>query len=65
MRVAVIIPAHNEAATIGDVARRARSFVEQVAVIDDGSTDDTCERARRVGAVVLRNDVKMGKGASL
>ena len=36
-----VIPAYNEAATIHDVARRALTELEDVIVVDDGSTDGT------------------------
>lgn len=65
MRVAAVIPAFNEAPFVGEVVRRVRPLVEQVFVIDDGSTDDTAQRAEAAGAVVLRNSRNLGKGASL
>jgi glycosyltransferase involved in cell wall biosynthesis len=65
-RVAVLIPALNEATTIGQVvrvARRARAGT--VLVIDDGSTDATAAVARRAGAEVLRLERNLGKGGAL
>jgi glycosyltransferase involved in cell wall biosynthesis len=59
-RVSVIIPAHDERATIGEVVRLvlAQRDVDtevEVIVSDDGSTDDTAARAMEAGAqVVLR-----------
>jgi glycosyltransferase involved in cell wall biosynthesis len=63
--IAVVIPAHNEAATIADIVRRARQQVEWVIVVDDGSRDDTTVRAETTGATVLRQPDNQGKGASL
>lgn len=65
MRVAIVIPAHNEAATIGDVVRRAASYAQLIAVVDDGSTDDTAQCVSSSGAVLLRNETNQGKAASL
>lgn len=65
MTVAVVIPAYNEAATIGDIVRRARRQVEAVIVVDDGSGDDSAAQAEAAGAVVLRQPINQGKGASL
>jgi len=65
VRVAVVIPAHNEAATIADIARRALAFVEPVIIVDDGSSDDTAARVREPGVILLRNGVNQGKAASL
>lgn len=65
MSVAVVIPAYNEAATIADIVRRARRQAPWVIVVDDGSSDDTAVRADAADAVVLRQPVNQGKGASL
>ncbi|MFY9835759.1 MAG: glycosyltransferase, partial [Xanthobacteraceae bacterium] len=49
--IAVIIPAFNEAETIGAVvAELPRAIVDRVIVVDGGSTDATLRRAREVGA---------------
>ncbi len=60
-----VIPAHNEAGHVEDVVRRAAKYVDTVIVVDDGSRDDTGERAKRGGATVLRLDPNRGKGAAL
>ena len=61
----LIIPAYNEAAVIGrvvaDVVRRGYN----VAVIDDGSTDETGGRAAAAGAVVVTHPINLGQGAAL
>ena len=66
-RLAVVIPALNEAATIGRIvaACRALPFVLEILVIDDGSVDPTGAMAAGAGARVLRNARNRGKGASL
>ncbi|MFN2555659.1 MAG: glycosyltransferase [Nitriliruptorales bacterium] len=56
LSVTVLIPAHNEAATIQQVVRSCRHqtyLVEKVVVIDDGSTDETAGLAREAGAHVV------------
>ncbi len=65
MTIAVVIPAYNEAATIADIVHRARRQIEWVIVVDDGSRDDTAARAEAAGAVVVRQPINQGKGASL
>lgn len=65
LRLAVLVPAYQAAATIQDVVRDALRRVECVLVLDDGSTDETAERARSVGAEVVRHEVNRGKGAAL
>lgn len=53
-RVAVVIPALNEAGAIGDVLRAIdRSLVDVVVVADNGSTDGTGVVAARGGALVV------------
>jgi glycosyltransferase involved in cell wall biosynthesis len=53
-RISVIIPALNEEEPIGDVVRAIpRDIVDEVLVVDNGSTDRTAERARSAGAVVV------------
>ena len=66
MRTLLIIPAFNEAATVAGVIFAARQhFTGDVAVIDDGSEDDTSERARAAGAAVLRHPCNLGIGAAV
>jgi glycosyltransferase involved in cell wall biosynthesis len=64
-RVIIVIPAYNEAATVGDVLARCLKAVEEVIVVDDGSTDDTASIARDYPVELLRNDANAGKAASL
>jgi glycosyltransferase involved in cell wall biosynthesis len=55
MKVAVIIPALNEADCIGDVVEQALAQpVDRVIVVDNGSTDDTANAAQQAGAEVVR-----------
>ena len=62
MRVAVIIPARNEAAAIGQVlAEIPRHLVHDILVVDNGSTDGTAAAASRAGAGVVRM-LKRGYG---
>jgi glycosyltransferase involved in cell wall biosynthesis len=57
-RVTVIIPCLNEEQGIEKVLRRMPEFVDQVIVVDNGSTDRTSEVARSLGAQVIREDVR-------
>ncbi|MDD3905137.1 MAG: glycosyltransferase family 2 protein [Candidatus Omnitrophica bacterium] len=63
--VCVLIPAYNEAKTVGAVIAEVLSQELRVYVVDDGSLDDTAVVAKNAGAVVIRNPQNMGKGASL
>jgi dolichol-phosphate hexosyltransferase len=62
-RITVIIPCLNEEQGIESVLRRMPDFVDEVIVVDNGSTDRTSEVARCFGAQVIREDVR-GYGRS-
>lgn len=64
-RCCVIIPAYMEEKHIKDVVQRVREYLSTVVVIDDGSTDQTASEAAEGGAVVLRHESNLGKGAAL
>jgi len=66
MKVSFLIPAFNEASTIGEVLERvaALELDAQVIVVDDGSTDDTAAIAEAAGATVVRQPNR-GKGAAI
>jgi glycosyltransferase involved in cell wall biosynthesis len=63
--VVAVIPAFNEASSIADVVGGLSSPVEHVIVVDDGSTDDTADRARQAGAEVVEHDTNLGKGRAI
>jgi glycosyltransferase involved in cell wall biosynthesis len=62
-RITVIIPCLNEEQGIELVLRRMPEFVDQVIVVDNGSTDRTSDVAKSLGAMVIREDVR-GYGRS-
>jgi glycosyltransferase involved in cell wall biosynthesis len=62
-RITVIIPCLNEEQGIEQVLRRMPEFVDQVIVVDNGSTDRTSDVARTFGADVIREPVR-GYGRS-
>ena len=65
MKVIALIPAYNEETTIADVLMRTTSFVDQVVVVDDGSSDRTREIAQTQGAIVVSHVINRGLGAAI
>lgn len=73
--VSVCIPAHNEAATVARVLTAVRvphlerfggsGLVDELLVVDDGSTDGTAEAAAEAGARVVRLARRCGKGGAM
>lgn len=64
-KILVCIPAHNEAFYIESVVKRAMKYASEVIVVDDGSTDDTRDKALGAGAIVIHNDHNRGYGYSV
>lgn len=67
-RLSAVIPARDEAATIGPLVaalRREHPQVQEIIVVDDGSRDDTAAAAAAHGATVVRHAVARGYGAAV
>ena len=62
-RITVIIPCLNEEQGVEQILRRMPDFVDEVIVVDNGSTDRTAQVAESLGASVIREDVR-GYGRS-
>jgi glycosyltransferase involved in cell wall biosynthesis len=62
--IVALIPAHDEAPRIAAVIARTREFLP-VIVVDDGSSDDSADRARDAGAEVVEQRPNQGKGMAL
>jgi glycosyltransferase involved in cell wall biosynthesis len=65
MKIALIIPAHNEAKRIATVIQSLAKYKEDIIIIDDGSIDATAAIVRRHGVIILTHAVNLGKGAAL
>ena len=63
-RLAIVIPAHREAESIGAVVEEARRY-GTVLVVDDCSPDETAAKAEAAGAEVVRNESNLGYEGTL
>lgn len=65
MKVFVVIPAYQAEATIFNVVSGLKPYVNDVVVVNDGSTDKTASLASEAKAVVINHLVNRGYGAAL
>jgi len=65
MKIFAVIPAYNEETAIVQVLQKTKPFVDQIIVVNDGSSDQTSQRALAQGVRVITHSVNRGLGASL
>ena len=65
MKTLAAIPCFNEELAIGSAVLKTRKHVDEVLVVDDGSTDATAEVARAAGATIVSHQVNKGKGTAI
>ena len=65
--VTILIPAYNEAETLGPILAQVRELNPgaEILIVDDGSTDDTAQIGAEGGARVIRHPYNKGNGASI
>ena len=64
-KIIAAMPAYNEGKYIGTMVLNTRQYVDEVIIIDDGSTDDTSKIASLAGAEVVRHSQNRGYGAAI
>ena len=66
-KISVIIPAYNEAETIGNLISSVQSLYPdaEIIVINDGSSDNTVDVAKSAGAEVFTHPYNIGNGAAI
>lgn len=65
MRVAAVVPAYNESNTVGSIIDETATYVDEVVVVDDGSSDDTTVVAKDHGATVIPHAINTGVGGAV
>ena len=65
MKTFCVIPAYNEAETIAKIVGEVKPLVDQIVVVDDGSSDNTGKLAKAQSVKVLSHFINRGQGASL
>ncbi|MDO8726854.1 MAG: glycosyltransferase family 2 protein [Candidatus Methanoperedens sp.] len=65
MPITAVLSAFNNEFTISNVVLQTLAHAHRVIVVDDGSTDNTAEKARLAGAEVIRHNINLGKKAAL
>ena len=64
-KIICAIPCYNTGDSIESIVSKAREVVDEVVVIDDGSSDDTAELAKKAGAKVFKHDQNRGYGEAI
>lgn len=64
-KITAVMPAYNEEVSLGSIVLTTKKYVDNVIVVDDGSTDNTVEIAALAGAEVISHPSNKGKGAAL
>jgi glycosyltransferase involved in cell wall biosynthesis len=66
-KISIIIPAYNEAPTIGDLVLKTKELYPgfEIIVINDGSEDETASLAKDAGAKVHSHPYNIGNGAAI
>ena len=65
MKTIVVLPAYNAEKTLEKTVREIpREYVQEIILVDDGSSDQTSTLAQRLGLVFKRHDQNRGYGAN-
>lgn len=64
-KIIAAIPAQDEEQFISEVVSKARRHVDEVIVVDDGSTDNTSKIAKAAGARVIKHKTNQGAGRAI
>lgn len=67
MKISVVLPAKNESGAIGRTIKKIHqlNLVDEIIVVNDGSTDNTLKVAESAGAIVISHPYSKGNGAAI
>jgi len=65
IRTLAVVPCYNEEITIGSIILKTKRHIDEVLVVDDGSTDDTAKIAKEAGATVILHKKNRGKSTGI
>ena len=63
-KLVLVMPAYNAEATLAQTVAEVPAMVDQIIVVDDGSSDRTVELARQLGLHTIVHDRNRGYGAN-
>jgi len=65
LKIIAGIPAYNGQYSVCGVIHATDDYVDEIIVVDDGSTDNTSKLAKRAGAAVINHKTNQGKTAAI
>ena len=65
LKIVAGMPAFNEEKYVGSLVLKTREYVNEVFVVDDGSSDETAKVAKLAGADVIQHEQNKGYGAAI
>jgi len=65
LTIVAVIPAYNEEVYLRDIIKKARSYVDEIIVVDDCSDDATAFIATSMDITLVRHDKSLGRAEAL
>ena len=65
LKIIAVVPTYNEEKNVGRVVKEVKKYVDEVIAVIDGCVDNSLERAKKSGAIILDNKINRGLGYTL